>query len=557
MDHQQAPAGGAMVGGDGGGGDAVSLKSETASPVHCGADELLLNSPSDEDGDDEEEERMPTPMQAQPAAAPRAAVRRRRNQKRTKNFSDEEDRALVRAWLSVGTDAVQGGARAPYWKRIHARFHAARGPDQPGRSQNSLVHRWSTIQDSARRFDGCVARAVDEDAAAGGGATPQDKIARALALFKSEDKDGKPFQFLHCWHLLRAHQKWIDRLSQASSHKRQRTTTGSSPSCWPTPRAMEDGGEAAAARRCEALGLPMDREEMPEGGDGLFIEEKEDDGEEELEEGERYQQLCELGGEVITVAAEQGQVVDGGNGMMNGLPEEENLETGEVACAMRRNQRRTKNFSDKEDQMLVTAWLNVGTDAVQGGERSPYWKRIYDYFHLNKDFESDRSQNSLFHRWSTIQESVKKFDGCVARTEVTGHNGVITQDKIIQALALFKSEDKDNKSFQFLQCWNLLRTHQKWIDRSSHSSSQRRHKTTPSSSPSWYIPVILEEHSEAAATQQCEVLRQPMERNMEKERLQHGGDSLYLEAADNLFGERRLTRIKSSMNMREINRHMH
>ncbi|KAJ1275901.1 hypothetical protein BS78_05G171700 [Paspalum vaginatum] len=520
MDQQ----GGAM------GGATVSLKSETASPVHCGEGELLLSSPSGEaeEEEEEEEERLPTPAQPAPARAAR-----RRNQKRTKNFSDEEDCALVRAWLSVGTDAVQGGGRAPYWKRIHDRFHSARGLE-PGRSQNSLVHRWSTIQDCARRFEGCVARAVGEEA--GRGVTPQDKIAKALALFKSEDKDGKPFQFLHCWRLLRAHQKWIDRLSQGSSHKRQRIAPGSSPG-WPTPRAPEDG-EAAATRQCGVLRQPMDNEEFPEGGDGLCLEEKEDDGEEELEKGERYRQLCELGREIIAVAAEQGQVVDCGDEMMNSSPEEEHLPTGEVTCAMRRNQRRTKNFSDKEDQMLVMAWLNVSVDAVQGGERSTYWKRIHDYFHANKDFESDRSQNSLFHRWSTIQESVKKFDGCVTRTEVTGQNGLITQDKIIQALALFKSEDKDNKSFQFLNCWNLLRTHQKWIDRSSQSSVQRRQKTTPRSNPSWYTPVILEEHTgEAAAAQQCEVLRQPTERNMEKERLQHGGDSLYLEASDTLWGK--------------------
>ena len=83
--------------------------------------------------------------------------------------------------------------------------------------------------------------------------------------------------------------------------------------------------------------------------------------------------------------------------------------------AVRPNQKWTKNFSDKEDEMLVLAWLNVSSDGpAHGGERAPYWKRMHDYFHARRDFESERSENSLLHRWSTIQDSVKRFDRCVA-----------------------------------------------------------------------------------------------------------------------------------------------
>jgi hypothetical protein len=108
----------------------------------------------------------------------------------------------------------------------------------------------------------------------------------------------------------------------------------------------------------------------------------------------------------------------------------------------------------------------------------------------------------------------------------------------MQALALFKSEDQNNKSFQFLHCWNLLRTHHKWIDRSSqissqkfpHTSSLKKQKTAPSSSPSLCTPCALEDGE--AATKECEVSIQPIGRNKENENLQQGGDSLYLEAID-------------------------
>ena len=77
----------------------------------------------------------------------------------------------------------------------------------------------------------------------------------------------------------------------------------------------------------------------------------------------------------------------------------------------------------------------------------------------------------------------------------------------MQALALYKAEDQNNKPFQFLHSWNILRTHQKWIDRSQKPSSQKKQKTTPSSSPSSSAPCALED-AEAAA-QECEVPTQP------------------------------------------------
>ncbi|CAD6256673.1 unnamed protein product [Miscanthus lutarioriparius] len=229
--------------------------------------------------------------------------------------------------------------------------------------------------------------------------------------------------------------------------------------------------------------------------------------------------------------------------------------------AVRPNQKRTKNFSDKEDEMLALAWLNVSAEGpAHGGERAPYWKRMHDYFHSRRDFESERSENSLLHRWSTIQDNVKRFDRCVADV-VDGQqddNSLTPQDTVVQALALFKSEDKKNKSFQFLHCWNLLRSHQKWIERSSQKlawinrssssqsqtqvaaySSQKKQKTTPE-----------------AAGQDCEVLVQPVDVDKQKENLQQGGAGLYyLEASDDLWGKRNSANEGRELKMaREMNR---
>uniref|UniRef100_A0A0A9F6G9 No apical meristem-associated C-terminal domain-containing protein n=1 Tax=Arundo donax TaxID=35708 RepID=A0A0A9F6G9_ARUDO len=111
----------------------------------------------------------------------------------------------------------------------------------------------------------------------------------------------------------------------------------------------------------------------------------------------------------------------------------------------------------------------------------------------------------------------------------------------MQACILFKSEDKNNKSFQFMHCWNILRTEQKWIDRSSRialqtqKSSQKKQKTNPNSSLGTSTPVTHDDNE--AATPEYELSMRPMGRNEKKEKLRRGGDIVCMEALDNLWAK--------------------
>jgi len=60
------------------------------------------------------------------------------------------------------------------------------------------------------------------------------------------------------------------------------------------------------------------------------------------------------------------------------------------------NKKRTRNFTPEEDNMSVTAWLEISLDPVQGTDqtRSTYWKQIHDYYHEHKTFESERNISS-------------------------------------------------------------------------------------------------------------------------------------------------------------------
>ena len=94
---------------------------------------------------------------------------------------------------------------------------------------------------------------------------------------------------------------------------------------------------------------------------------------------------------------------------------------------------RSKNFRDEEDILLVSAWLNVDMDPIQGVDQThgTLWTRIFDYYHANKTFESLRSESSLMNCWSGIQHDVNLFCGCVSRIEARNHSGWTVDDKVI------------------------------------------------------------------------------------------------------------------------------
>ena len=91
-----------------------------------------------------------------------------------------------------------------------------------------------------------------------------------------------------------------------------------------------------------------------------------------------------------------------------------------------------KNFTEDEDRLLCSAWLNVGTDPITGTNqtRDSFWTRVCNYFHTNKGQSPEHSQGSLSHRWTVIQEAVSKFCGCMCQIEDRNQSGLTIHDRV-------------------------------------------------------------------------------------------------------------------------------
>jgi hypothetical protein len=90
------------------------------------------------------------------------------------NFTLDEDNQLVQSWIEISLDAVQGNEQKHkrYWQRVCEFFHENKTFDSH-RNQNSLMNRWSVIQQAVNKFCGCLAQVESKHQS---GQTEQDKV---------------------------------------------------------------------------------------------------------------------------------------------------------------------------------------------------------------------------------------------------------------------------------------------------------------------------------------------------------------------------------------------
>jgi len=78
---------------------------------------------------------------------------------------------------------------------------------------------------------------------------------------------------------------------------------------------------------------------------------------------------------------------------------------------------RSKNFSQEEDCLLVSTWLNTSKDPITGVEQQTkqFWARVHAYFVEIWENLNNRSQISISSKWQEINREVDKFVGFVTQ----------------------------------------------------------------------------------------------------------------------------------------------
>ncbi|KAL6838230.1 hypothetical protein ACP4OV_031946 [Aristida adscensionis] len=143
----------------------------------------------------------------------------------------------------------------------------------------------------------------------------------------------------------------------------------------------------------------------------------------------------------------------------------------------RKVSRRGGGFTKPEDEVLCSAFLNVGKDPIIGVNQTQggYYKWLHDYYNNHKPEGSNRSQLAIQHRWSTIQRWVNKFYGFKSAVDRRNESGKNEQDRIEDAVKMYEAAEP----FQIMHCWKILRNEPKWNDKllelnSSSAGTARR-----------------------------------------------------------------------------------
>ncbi|KAL6647726.1 hypothetical protein ACP70R_015163 [Stipagrostis hirtigluma subsp. patula] len=126
-------------------------------------------------------------------------------------FTKEEDGVLCSAFLNVSKDPITGVNQKQdgYYKRIYD-YYSAHKPEGSVRSQISLQKRWASIQKCVTKFCACKS-AVDRLNESG--KNEYDRVDDAVKMYEKTE----PFQFMHCWKMLRNEAKWNEKLLELRS----------------------------------------------------------------------------------------------------------------------------------------------------------------------------------------------------------------------------------------------------------------------------------------------------------------------------------------------------
>ena len=94
--------------------------------------------------------------------------------------------------------------------------------------------------------------------------------------------------------------------------------------------------------------------------------------------------------------------------------------------------KRGGNFSVDEDLLLISAWLNIGMDAMHGTEQNgeKIWGKIWEYFCANNTYGTTRSSSSLLSRWGYINREISRIAGFMAKIKARNRSGATDEDKV-------------------------------------------------------------------------------------------------------------------------------
>ncbi|XBJ14400.1 hypothetical protein VPH35_006446 [Triticum aestivum] len=149
---------------------------------------------------------------------------------------------------------------------------------------------------------------------------------------------------------------------------------------------------------------------------------------------------------------------------------------------------RAGNYTTNDDKLLCNTWLQVSRDPSIGGDQSrdAYWGRMKEHFDAYNMSGIDRSERSLWSRWSTINSDCQKWGPHKRQLTRLTQVAQNKDDRYNIAQNLFEEETRTTKKgkikkgriFTLPHCYEVLKDDEKWKKREDlddlHLSNKRK-----------------------------------------------------------------------------------
>ncbi|XP_021724247.1 glutathione S-transferase T3-like [Chenopodium quinoa] len=129
--------------------------------------------------------------------------------------------------------------------------------------------------------------------------------------------------------------------------------------------------------------------------------------------------------------------------------------------------RKMENWTIKEDEALVSGYINAGGDVGDGTTQTKIhlWNNIaalYEQTRLGnpKDDIKQRTMKALQVRWDTINGTVGKWVMCYSECQRGKPSGMTEED--VEGAAHESYEKLHGQQFMLMHCWKHMRKKQKW-----------------------------------------------------------------------------------------------
>ncbi|XP_024016237.1 glutathione S-transferase T3-like [Eutrema salsugineum] len=123
-----------------------------------------------------------------------------------------------------------------------------------------------------------------------------------------------------------------------------------------------------------------------------------------------------------------------------------------------------KQWTLKEELVLISAWLNMSKDPIVGNEQrdGAFWKSIQDYYNASHDVAGlpRREQSQCKQRWGRLNDQICKFVGSYEAAQKERTSGQNNNDVMKAAHEIFFNDYLIKFSLE--HTWRELRHDQKW-----------------------------------------------------------------------------------------------